>query len=162
MLGSEKERLFLVRGFTLIELVFVLAILSILTAIALPNWGSLLPGVRLNSAARQIQSELHRLKAGAVAANNDFQLVFASTQYSVEKKNDILWEPTGESRFLPEGVEIRSTTAPRLGFTARGTATPGTGGTIKLCNVHGVGRNVVVSSTGRIRLCRPNKCDEIC
>ncbi|HWP58740.1 MAG TPA: GspH/FimT family pseudopilin [Candidatus Acidoferrales bacterium] len=158
MLGSGRKY----QGFTLIEILVVLAVLTILAAIALPGWGELLPGLRLNSAARQIQSELHRLKAGAVAANTDLQLVFASRQYSIERKNDTLWEPTGETRHLPEGIDIRSTTVPRLGFTPRGTALPGTGGTVRLCNVYGAGRNVVVSSTGRIRLCRPGRCDESC
>jgi hypothetical protein len=105
---------------------------------------------------------LHRAKTRAVAANTDFQLVFAGTHYSVEHKNGASWEPTGENRPLPEGIEIRSTTTPRLGFTARGTATPGTGGTIKLCNVQDAGKNLVVSSTGRIRICTPAKCDNSC
>jgi len=150
------------RGFTLFELIFALTILGILSAIAVPNWGTLLFTYRLNSAARQIHAELSRVKSWAVAENTSFRLVFSVAGYGIERDDGTRYESTGESRPLPEGVDVRSTTTPTLGFTARGTATPGTGGTVKLCNSKDKGKNVVVSSTGRIRICNPVSCNGTC
>ena len=149
-------------GFTLVEIVVALALFSILAAIAIPQWGALLPTFRLNSSARQIQSELNRVKARAVSENTNFRLVFLAASYSIERDNGTGYETTGESKPLPEGIDVRSTTTSTLGFTARGTATPGTGGTVKLCNIKEAGKNVVVSSTGRIRICKPGSCNGTC
>ena len=162
MAGNDRTLSSHDRGFTLLEIVLAFAVFSILAAIALPRWSALLPGFRLTSAAHQVQSELHRTKARAVSGNTDFRLIFASTKYGVERSNGISWQPTGESKPLPEGIEIRGATVPRLGFTARGTPTPGTGGTVKLCSTTGGGRNVVVGSTGRIRICKPDSCNGTC
>jgi prepilin-type N-terminal cleavage/methylation domain-containing protein len=150
------------KGFTLLEVLVAFAVFSILAAIALPRWSALLPGFRLTSAARQIQSELHRTKARAVSGNTDFRLIFATTQYVIERSSGTSWQPTGENKPLPDGIEIRSATVSRLGFTARGTPTPGTGGTVKLCSTTGGARNIVVSSTGRIRICDPDSCNGTC
>jgi prepilin-type N-terminal cleavage/methylation domain-containing protein len=150
------------RGFTLLEVVLAVALFSILAAIALPNWTALVPGFRLSGAGRQIQSELHRTKARAVSGNSDFRLVFASTNYAIERRSSASWEATGEKKPFPDGIEIRSVTVSGLGFTPRGTPTPGTGGTVKLCNGTGVGRNVVVGSTGRVRICKPDSCNGSC
>ncbi|MBI4489694.1 MAG: GspH/FimT family pseudopilin [Deltaproteobacteria bacterium] len=150
------------RGFTLVEIVVALALFSILAAIAIPQWGALLPTFRLNSAARQIQSELNRVKARAVSENTNFRLVFLAASYGIERDNGTGYETTGEGKPLPEGIDVRSTTTSTLGFTARGTATPGTGGTVKLCNIKEAGKNVVVSSTGRIRICKPGSCNGTC
>jgi Tfp pilus assembly protein FimT len=149
-------------GFTVLEVVLAMALCSILAAIAIPNWTALLPGFRLSGAGRQIQSELHRTKARAVSGNTDFRLVFASTNYAIERRNGASWEGTGEKKPLPDGIEVRSVTVSSLGFTPRGTPTPGTGGTVKLCNGTGGGRNVVVGSTGRVRICKPDSCDGSC
>ncbi|MFQ5542237.1 MAG: GspH/FimT family pseudopilin [Candidatus Binatia bacterium] len=149
------------RGFTLIEILVALAIFSILAVIALPIWSTLLPTYALNSAARQVQSELHRTKSRAVSENTRFRLVFSSTSYSIDRDNGTSYQPIGENKSLPEEIDIRSTTATTLGFTARGTPTPGAG-TVKLCNTKDEGQNIVVSGTGRIRVCKPSSCDGSC
>lgn len=162
---AKRENRFLSHltpGFTVLEILLATAFFSIVAAVALPQWGILLPGYRLMSAARQIQSELHGTKTRAVSRNVDFRLVFASQNYSIEQKNGAAWEPTGETKPLPEGIDIQSATAPKLGFTSRGTPTPGTGGTVKLCNATGGGRNIVVGSSGRIRICKPDSCNGTC
>lgn len=139
-------------GFTLIEIVFVLAIMAVLAAIALPNWGTLLPTYHLNSAARQVQSELHRAKSRAVAENTRYDLVFSATGFVIKKNTNTCDSPSyasgTESRSLPEGVSISSSNT--LCFTPRGTSN---GGTVSLCNNKGAGKNVVVlSSSGRVRI----------
>lgn len=153
-------------AFTLLELIVALAILSILVAIAIPTWSTLLPIFALNSAARQVQSEMHRTKSRAISENTDFRLIFLATSYRIERNNGTSASPnyqsTGEDKPLPEGIDVRSTTTSTLGFTPRGTATPGTGGTVKLCNSKQGGQNLVVSSTGRIRVCQPSGCNGTC
>ncbi|MBI2360362.1 MAG: GspH/FimT family pseudopilin [Deltaproteobacteria bacterium] len=131
---------------------FALGVLAILAAIALPNWGTLLPSYYLNSATRQVQSELHNSKSRATAQNISYRLNFSTNQsYKIEKDPGSGWQDSGENKPLPEGIKITGDSDTALGFTSRGTATPGVGGTIKLCNNRSEGKNVVVSSTGRIR-----------
>ena len=139
------------RAFTLLVLVMALAIFGILAGIAIPNWAAQLPTYRLNSAVRQVQSELHRIRSQAVAGNKDFRVVFVTPAlYRIEKNMGSGYEPTGESRALPDGIAYGNASVGLISFTPRGTSN---GGTIRLCNNKREGKSIVVlSSTGRIRV----------
>jgi len=137
------------QAFTVLELLVAVAIFAILGAIAIPNWLALLPMYRLNSAARQVQSELHKIKSRAISERASYRLVFSTASYSIEKDNGSGWQSTGENKPLPEGITLGSGTELILNFTSRGTAS---NATTKLCNADGAGKNLIVSGTGRIRI----------
>jgi type IV fimbrial biogenesis protein FimT len=137
-------------GFSLLELVVALALLGIIASIALPSWSKLVPSFRLNSSARQVQSELHHLKLRAVAENVSFQLAYleGASAYTVQKElKSVVTKP------LPEGVII--TKAGTVSFSPRGTAA---GNRVRLRTPDGLCKQVVVSPTGRVRICRPGDC----
>lgn len=158
--GQIMPPLFSGHGFTVMEVIVAMAIFSVLLAIAVPTWILLLPTYSLNSAARQVQSELHRIKMQAVAENVTFRLALsaAAGSYTVERVSATTTQQG--TKPLPNSIDIRHDIT--LGFTSRGTATPGGGGTVKLCNSRGAGRNIVLSSTGRVRVCRTSACDGTC
>jgi prepilin-type N-terminal cleavage/methylation domain-containing protein len=152
--------LFCGHGFTLLELIVVMAIFSVLMAIGVPTWIVLLPTYSLSSAARQVQSELHRIKMQAVAENVTFRLAFSNVadSYTIQRVGASTTQHG--TKPLPGGIDVKR--AITLGFTSLGTASPGGGGTVRLCNSQGVGTNVVLNSTGRVRVCRTSACDGTC
>lgn len=141
-------------GFTLVEILVALTIIGILSAIAIPNWSTLLPTHALNGASRQVQSELHKTKSRAVAENTKFRLVFSTTSYSysIERYSGTSYQATGENKPLPTGITLASTSDTTLGFTSRGTSIDSADKTVKLCNNKSAGKNVVLSDLGRIRI----------
>jgi type IV fimbrial biogenesis protein FimT len=142
------------RGFSLLELMLALLVMGIVAAIALPSWNRLEPSYRLNSSARQLQSELHRVKMRAAAENVSFQLAYieGAAEYSIQNAPN---PPVNKP--LPKGVIL--TKAGAISFSPRGTAA---GNRVRLQISDGLCRQVVVSPTGRVRICRPDDCLEDC
>jgi len=133
-------------------MIVAMALSAVLAGIAIPNMMAFLPTYRLNTAARQVQSELHRIKSQAVAHNMDYRVVFsAPSLYRIEKKiNGATYQATGENKALPEGIVYDNTSAADISFTPRGTSNSDT---IRLCNSRRQGKNVIVfGGTGRIRV----------
>lgn len=141
-------------GFSILELVIALALMGILAAVALPGWSRLLPGYRLDNSARQVQSELHSLKMRAAAENSGMQLAFSagSSQYTIQTDTKVL-----ATKPLPEGIVIIK--AGNVAFSPRGTAGANR---VRLRNSAGLCKQIVVSATGRVRVCRPNDCSGDC
>jgi len=141
-------------GFSVIELLTVLAVMGIMAGIALPGWNRLLPSYRLSSSARQVQSELHTIRMRAAAENISFQFVYVegASDYTILKEGK-----NGQTKPLPEGISVSK--AGTISFSPRGTAGANR---VRLRNGDGSCQQVVVSATGRVRICSPNPCGTDC
>jgi type II secretion system protein H len=71
-------------GFTLLELLVVLAILALAAAIALPTLTSPSDGVRLRSAAGEIAAALRAARAAAIARNGEVAVMIDADRRSLE------------------------------------------------------------------------------
>lgn len=139
-------------GFTLLELLVVLAIVALMTAIAAPRFAAALPGAELDSGARKLAAGLREARSLAVSTNRavPFTLRGGANLYTIGRG--------GESRQLPGKLAITLVTGRReisganqgsIRFFPDGSST---GGRIEL-NGAGGKRSIEVDwLTGRIRL----------
>jgi Tfp pilus assembly protein FimT len=65
-------------GFTLVELLTTIGMITILCLIAIPTFTAWLPNYRLKQAARDLYSNLQRTKIGAIKANESWGIWFES------------------------------------------------------------------------------------
>ena len=63
-------------GFTLIEMMIVVAIISILSALAFPSLSTLIPRTRTKAAVRELRGYLQKAKLEAIKQNTDCLVVF--------------------------------------------------------------------------------------
>jgi prepilin-type N-terminal cleavage/methylation domain-containing protein len=66
------------KGFSLIELIVVVAIIAVVAGIVIPVYFTMKPTIRVNGAARQIQGDLMWAKMRSVSENNDYVIIFGS------------------------------------------------------------------------------------
>lgn len=73
------------KGFSLVEVMIVVALIGILLAVAVPNVLSWLPNMRLKAAARDLFSNMQRTRMEAVKTNQDWTIVFdtANGRYQI-------------------------------------------------------------------------------
>jgi type IV fimbrial biogenesis protein FimT len=144
------------QGFTLTELMVVVALISTLAVMALPNIQPLVTTYRLNGAAREVMGDLMAARMKAVSQHRNYQVFFTSSQsYTIcdDANGDGTvehGEGAAQVRHLPAtypGVSVAATTDPL--FTAKGTAA-GTA-TITLTNAHGT-KTVAISRTGHVKI----------
>ncbi len=64
------------KGFTLTEVMVVLAMIAIMVSIAIPNIVEWMPRIRVNSCARELASEMHLARMTAVRENNNYLIQF--------------------------------------------------------------------------------------
>jgi len=154
-------------GFTLVEVLTVIAIVGVLSAIAIPSYISLLPNMRLKASARDLYSNMQKAKMAAIKRNKSVAITFncAALTYTVFADdgsgggtvNDNVQngsEPTLVSGDMSSGVTgcsaaFGGTTPPIASFTPQGL--PRNPGSVTLSNLSRT-YIVTVTNAGAIRL----------
>jgi type IV fimbrial biogenesis protein FimT len=152
------------KGFTIIELTVTLAILGIISAIAIPSYFSWLPKYRLQTSVRNIYDDLNMARSRAVRTKIVAVAVFSipNNNYTVFLDTDGSWSLDGgetvlSNGILANGVDITGTTFSfhTLGFNDRGmpaTALNGADDDVFLTNSSGLFLGVRVTNTGGLSI----------
>ena len=144
-------------GFTLIELMIIIAIMAIFAAIAVPNFLSYLPKSRLNGAARQVMGDLMAARMKAVSLNHSVKVFFYSNhEYKICDDADnsgTVADGEGDVQLRDiqseySDVTFDSSNPPDPVFSSRGTAT---NPTITLQNSTG-SKDITISIAGRVKI----------
>ena len=147
-------------GFTLYELLAVIGIVAVLSAIAIPNFFSWLPKYRLGSAARNLLSAMQYARLVAVKENVNIFVDFdrLNNEYKLFPDYDSdddqgIDEPTLRRVKMSGGVSIKKTNFAddRFKFNSRGLAS-GSGGTISLKNNLNTLTRIRINRTGNSRI----------
>ncbi len=153
-------------GFTLAEVMVVIAIIGICSAIAVPNFIGWLPKHRLNSATNDLLGVMQSARLRALKDNANVVILFdpGAGSYSVFLDNGAGAnsgngikdgdESTIRGGYIPAGVNIDATTFTdeKLRFDARGFPLgAGGGGTITLKNTKNDTTTITVNATGSPR-----------
>lgn len=109
------------RGYTLIEIMTVIAIIGISTSIVIPNVIGWLPKYRLRSGAEEIQSALQLARLSAVKQNTTATVNFNTINHTFVAT---ISGKTIKRGNMPSGITIDSITIPssQVRFDSRGLA----------------------------------------
>jgi len=161
VLSTPKPKLSLKdsRGFSLAELITVTSIISIMSAIAIPSFLTVQPGMRLNGAAREVFGKLMWARAQAVEENTTYSVAFPNN-HTLTIINDTNGNGVADLGETTETVDIQTDytdvtfvvggadTTPN--FNGRGTTNGQT--TITVSNGSGSTRIVTVTATGNVKI----------
>lgn len=146
-------------GFTVLDLLAALGVVSIVLAIAAPRVSAVLPGLLLDQGARRLASDLELTRVKAINRNTRVRTIceLSTAKYRVEAESEGRFEPEGSARALPPGVAFDAGSSTRVSagaiaitFLPRGNTSDNA--TIALVAAGGASRRVIVSSGGRVRL----------
>lgn len=153
-------------GFSLIEVLVVIAVMGILSTVSFAGIRALIPRWRLNNAARTLRADLLDAKTRAARDMREIRVRFPnSNNYVIERGNariaSTVWVPANISGEIASrnysvdypGVStvIASTTSPII-FRPNGTINPVNGNaTITITNGE-QNRSLEVSMAGRVRI----------
>jgi len=142
------------KGFSLIELLVVTAIMGITAIMGSFAWNRYYNNANLRMAARQVMVDINKTKSKAVAKmDTTFTMTFTTTSYTTYPDNIKL--TTVMTRQLSEfgpGITFEDwpnkTSTGTITFLARGTLSP-TSGDIILTNNRGSNADVTFNQTGK-------------
>ncbi len=93
------------KGYTLIEIVVVLAVVFILASAGIPSFKSWFVSTRANGAARRLYGDMRFAKMAAISANREFIVTFDPTTHSYTINDDL-----NGNGAVDAGEEVRAVT----------------------------------------------------
>ncbi|MCX5882296.1 MAG: GspH/FimT family protein [Deltaproteobacteria bacterium] len=131
-------------GFTLYEVIVVMVIIAIVSAISILNYRAWIPGVRLNGAARQVMSDLVAARMTSVKENVSVVVMHLNNHsYSVA-----VGSGTANIRDLLPDYPGTTLSFTSVLFSSRGTTSPRT---LTLQNSSGI-KKITIAITGRVKI----------
>ncbi|MGA1825828.1 MAG: GspH/FimT family pseudopilin [bacterium] len=152
-------------GFTVTELAMVMAILSILAVVTIPNIKAMMPRIRLNSAAQRIVTDLQFARIRAIARRKEYQVVFSgdTESYKIEegaKAYGSSWPGTivdtirdfddVNNSYYFKGIDFDAGNI-TLTFSPKGLLSSGSS-TIKIMNSNEQKKSIKINIAGRIKV----------
>jgi prepilin-type N-terminal cleavage/methylation domain-containing protein len=164
MLRMEKISISRKRGFTLIEVLIVVALISAMLIIGMPALISQVSHINLSRAARDVLTELNAARSKAISRNMEYRVVFTlnptpqADTYRVAFRPDIatpsVWQDDTTIRNIQRSVDI---TVPAANFDVE--FNPGGSAEVarQIClqNIDDAGDKMTVevfSATGRVEI----------
>lgn len=152
-------------GFTLIELMVVVAILAVVVAIAAPSFGDLQKDSRLDSAAKNLNSAIRLARSEAIAKNAFVRVEIEDESVTVCRRDDTAAAcpaigDVNTFRTLDVGFRDLEVASPDIDlatgfvFDARGRLAVGAAFDISVCDDRGAedGQLIQINSVGRSNL----------
>ena len=135
-------------GFTMVELMIVVAIAGILLALAAPSFTESMGRRRLEGVANELRSDLHFAKSQAASSNTSVSLVTTTSGYTISNSGTTFKQATLDST-------VRVTNAATITFEPyRSFATASASITISQDRTAAT-LKVSTDAMGRIQLCSP-------
>ncbi len=132
-------------GYSLFEMVTLLVVMGVVSAIALPAGRAAISSYQLKTAVKALSSDMNRVRLKALETNNEASLHFESSDtYVVDDK----------ARRLPNDIRIADSSADSIAFNRLGIVTDGVQRGFVLVGPHGHLRELRVSASGAVEVLR--------
>ncbi len=148
MIGLKKDS-----GFTLVELLVVLAIIGTLAFLAMPTYGRLLDSLKLDGNARRIASALRLYHQRAITDHQQRAIEFYTSDdtYAIEG-----WKAVRDSYWqIDEGIEVLDNLEVAFGPFGNATFVPVGQNSVRIQNAEGTRTIEVKATTGHVRITSP-------